>query len=260
MADGAFRGRPDHAKEGGLVKRTFVYLTALVGVGGMVYLAGQIHAQAPAPGAAPAAAPRASGKVAVFNVARVMRDYKKWQYFASVMNNKRTGAAGELGKLRNEIADLQAKAQAETIQAKRDELTKTMVAKQREFEDKERGVRQMLDNESAGYLRNLFAEVQQAVKAIVDTNGFDLVMAYPDAISAEEMATPLYYDLKMRPPAAMPFFVSPGADMTEVLVLTLNKNFPPPADAPPVQQTGAAAPAAPGAPAPAPAPAPGAPR
>ena len=83
--------------------------------------------------------------------------------------------------------------------------------------------------ESAGYHQKLFGEIQPAVKAIVDTNGFDIVFAYPDAITPEEMQSPLYYDLKMRPPAAMPFYVSPHADMTAVLVETLNKNFPPPA-------------------------------
>ena len=41
--------------------------------------------------------PKAGGKVAVFNVAKVMRDYKKWQYYAMVMNTKRTTATAELG-------------------------------------------------------------------------------------------------------------------------------------------------------------------
>lgn len=224
------------------MKRAFVFLSALVALGGAVYLAGQIKAQAP--GAAPAAAPpKAGGKVAVFNVAKVMRDYKKWQYYATVMNSKRTTAAAELGKLRSEMADLQDRIQKEPLQQKKEEMAKILVDKQRLFEDKERQVRKMLDDESATYLRNLFAEVQQAVKAIVDTNGFDVVFAYPDAITAEEMNSPLYYDLKMRPPAAMPFYVSPSSDMTEVLVLTLNKNFPPPADA--VVPAGAAAPGAP---------------
>jgi Skp family chaperone for outer membrane proteins len=209
----------------------------------MVYLAGQIQAQAPAGGAPPAqpAARPAGGKVAVFNVAKVMRDYKKWQHYATIMQNKRNAAAGDLGKLRNDIVGLQEQIQKEPIQQKKEELAKAVVAKQREFEDKEKAVRTQLDNESAGYLRQLFAEVQQCVKAIVDTNGYDVVFAYPDAITAEEMNSPLYYDLKMRPPAAMPFYVSPSADVTGVLVETLNKYFPPPADA--VQPTGGPAPA-----------------
>ena len=78
-------------------------------------------------------------------------------------------------------------------------------------------------------------------------NGFDLVLAYPDAITAEEMTSPLYYDLKLRPPAAMPFYVSPSVDMTDVLITTLNTNFKPPAE---VAPAGGVPPGAPGLPPP----------
>lgn len=229
------------------MNRAMVYL-AVVGVGGAVLAGGSARAQAPAPGTpggAPAAAPApkgGSGKVAVFNVAKVMKDYQRWQYYAAMMNQKRTAAAGELGKLRGEITKLQEDIQKEPIKQKQEEMAKVLVNKQREFEDKERQVRQQLDTESAGYLKNLFTEIQRAVVAIVEQNGFDVVFAYPDAITKEEMDSPLYYDLKMRPQAAMPFYVSPSADMTGVLVETLNKNFPPPG---PIQPAGGTQPAPP---------------
>lgn len=219
------------------MKRVFVYLAALVGVGSAVYLAGTIQAQAP--GAAPAA-PKASGKVAVFNVAKVMKDFQRWQHFANVMNQKRSAAAGELGKLKSEVAELQTKIQQEPIKQKQEEIAKVLVEKQRLFEDKERKVRTELDDESANYLRELFQQIQACVKAVVDANGFDVVFSYPDAISAQEMASPLYFDLKLRPQAAMPFYVSAPADMTDVLVQTLNANFKAPAGT-------AAAPTPPGA-------------
>ena len=178
----------------------------------------------------------------MFNVAKVMKDYQRWQYYAAMMNKKRTAAAGELGKLRGEITKLQEDIQKEPIKQKQEEMAKVLVNKQREFEDKERQVRQQLDTESAGYLKNLFTEIQRAVVAIVEQNGFDVVFAYPDAITKEEMDSPLYYDLKMRPQAAMPFYVSPSADMTGVLVETLNKNFPPPG---PITPAGGTQPAPP---------------
>jgi Skp family chaperone for outer membrane proteins len=237
------------------VNRAMVYL-AVVGIGGAVLVGGSARAQAPAgapaPGGAPAAAPApkgGSGKVAVFHVARVMKDYQRWQYYAAMMNQKRTAATGELGKVRGEITKLQEDIQKEPIKQKQEEMAKVLVNKQREFEDKERQVRQQLDSESAGYLKNLFTEIQRAVVAIVEQNGFDVVFAYPDAISKEEMESPLYYDLKMRPQAAMPFYVSPSADMTGVLIETLNKNFPPPG---PVQPAGGTTPAPTPGPAPTP--------
>ena len=231
------------------MKRLWIILSASVCFG----VAGQASAQAPAAGAPPAAAPAptakpSTGRVSVFNVAKVMKDYKRWQHFAKVMNDKRTGASGDLVKLRNTIAELQNKMQSEPIKAKQEELARNVTEIQRQFEDKEKQYRKALDEESAGYLRNLFAEIQQCVKAIVEANGYDIVMAYPDAITAEELNSPLYYDLKLRPPAAMPFYVSPNVDMTEVLIATLNQNFPIPAGA--VVPAGGTAPAPGASPAP----------
>jgi len=207
------------------VKRFIVSLSAAVAFG----LAVTTTATAQAPGAAPApAAAKPTGRVGVFNVAQVMRDYKKWQHYAAVMNQKRVVASGELAKLRNEIAEMQKRMTAEPLPTKQEEIMRAATAKQREFEDKEKGYRKALDEESAGYLKNLYSEIQQCVKAIVDLNGFDLVMAYPDAVSDEEKNSPLYYDLKLRPQAAMPFYVSTSADMTTTLIATLNNSFPAP--------------------------------
>ena len=212
------------------MKRLFVTLSAFAALAAAATFAPVAPAQAPAPGAPPApAAAKPTGRVAVFNVAKVMRDYKKWQHYATVMNQKRVVASGDLGKLRNDIAEMQKRIQGEPIVAKQEEIAKAATVKQREFEDKEKGYRKALDEESAAYLRNLYSEIQQCVKAIVEANGFDLVMAYPDAITQEELSSPLYYDLKLRPQAAMPFYVAPSSDMTDTLIATLNNAFPAPA-------------------------------
>lgn len=222
------------------MKRAFVYLSALVvGLAGLT-----AQAQQPAAGGAPPAAPKRGG-VGVFNVAKVMKDYQKWQYFAKVMNDKRAAAAGDLGKLRSEIADMQDKIQKEPVKTQQEAMTRVLVDKQRQFEDRERGIRKSLDEESAGHLKQLFGEIQACVKACVEANGYDIVFAYPDATTVEETTSPLYYDLKLRPSAAMPFHVAPSADMTDILVATLNKHFPPPA---PVTPAGGAQPAPGGAP------------
>ena len=221
------------------MKRALVYLSALMSVGAIS--AGVAFAQAP-----PAATPKPStGRVAVFNVAKVMRDYKKWNAFAQIMNEKRIAASSALVKTRTEIATLQQTLATEVVQGKKEETAKQIVSLQRGLEDSERTLRKQLDDESAGYLKNLFVEIQTCVQAVVQANGFDLVMAYPDALTKEEMESPMYYDLKLRPNAAMPFYISPNADMTDVLIATLNARYPAPA----VPASSSAAPGA--APAPA---------
>ena len=216
------------------MKRTLLLLGALVALGLGLYTAGQVYAQSPGGAPAPAAKPARTDptRVAVFNVAKVMKDFQKWQYFAITMNNKRITAAGELGKVRSEILELQQKAEKEPRQDVKDGIIRAMVDKQRAFEDKERVYRKQLDEESAAHLKNLFMEIQRAVGAVVESNGYDVVFAYPDAVTAEEAASPLMVDLKMRPPAAIPFFVSKSADVTDVLLSVLNSNFAPPGPIP----------------------------
>ena len=235
------------------MKRTMLLLGALVALGLGLYVTGQVYAQSPGvvptPGAPAKPARTDPTRVAVFNVAKVMKEFQKWQFYAVTMNNKRITAAGELGKLRNEIVELQAKAEKEPRKDVQDQIVVAMRDKQRLFEDKERLARKQLDEESAAHLKNLFTEIQRAVGAIVESNGFDVVFAYPDAVTAEEKASPLMVDLMMRPPAAIPFYVSKSADVTDILIGTLNKHFVSPGPVPaafpiptagPVVPTGAA--------------------
>lgn len=225
------------------MKRVYLSMTALAAFTISLLAADALHAQAPA-GAAPAAASRGT---AVFNVAKVMKDYQKWQYFAAAMNKERAAQAQQLANLRNQILEIENKIRTETVQAQKTQMEQQMVGLQRQFEDKERAIRKDIDDKSASHLRTLFGEIRTVVEAVAKTNGFDLVMAYPDAITEEERTSPLYFDLKLRPPAAMPFYVSKNVDITDVVVATLNKHYPAPGPIDPgtpgVAPTGGNAPA-----------------
>jgi Skp family chaperone for outer membrane proteins len=225
------------------VKRLYVGMVAVA------LAAGTASAQAPAGGGAPAAAPPSRGP-AVFNVARVMKDYQKWQYFAAQMNKERMAEASKLANIRNQVMNLENDYKKETIADKKLALEQQMTQLQRQFEDMEKTIRKNIDEKSAVHLKTLFTEIRTVVDAVAKTNGFELVLAYPDALTQEEMNSPVYFDIKMRPPAAMPFYVSPSIDITMVVVQTLNKNFPAPGPieqvpAPGVSNTGGTAPAAP---------------
>jgi Skp family chaperone for outer membrane proteins len=209
------------------VKRVYVCLSAFAAAARCA-VAGTLSAQAPAGGgaAAPAANPAPPSRgTAVFNVAKVMKDFQKWQYFAAQMNKERAGQAAALTASREQILKLEQEIRTETVQATKTQKEQQLVALQRQYEDKERAVRKDIDDKSAAHLRVLFGEIRNVVEAVAKTNGFELVLAYPDAITPEEMNSPLYFDLKLRPPAAMPFYVSPSVDITGVVVATLNKHY-----------------------------------
>jgi Skp family chaperone for outer membrane proteins len=188
----------------------------------------------------------------VFNYLKVMKEYQKWQFFSAAMNKERATQSQGLVAIRGQIVDLESKARAETVQAKRVELEQQIVALQRKLEDTQRAMQKDIDDKSSAHLRTLFGEIRNVVDAVATTNGFSLVFAYPDAVAPEEMSSPMYFEMKLRSPAAMPFYVSPSVDITPVVVATLNKHYPAPGpiDAGPgVSATGGSAPAAGGPPA-----------
>jgi Skp family chaperone for outer membrane proteins len=232
------------------VKRIYVYFLAVAALGLAGYAATGLKAQAPG-GAAPAAAtaPTPRGTTAVFNVARVMKDFELWQYHAATMNNERQAKGGELAKIRNRMLEIEGKLRTETVATQKVKMEQDMLALTRQFEDMERTVRKEIDDASAKHLQTLFTQIRTVVERVAEVNGFQLVLAYPDALNEEEMKSPLYYDLKLRPPAAMPFYVSPSVDITKVVVKTLNQNFVPPGPIPaqiaPVAATAPATTAAP---------------
>ena len=229
------------------MKRISLYAMAAAGLALAVYASGGLNAQAPPAATTATAVPR--GTVAVFNVARVMKDFQRWQYYAATMNDERQKRGADLAKFRNQILEKEAAIRIETVATKKQQFEGEMVALQRQFEDLEKSIRKEIDDKSAKHLQELFTQIRTVVERVAEVNGFQLVMAYPDAMTEEEMKSPLYYDLKLRPPAAMPFYVSPSIDITKVVVLTLNQNFAAPGPIPAgLTPTGGTAPTTSGVP------------
>lgn len=221
------------------MKRLTVLALALAATPLALVIADPVQAQNP-----PAAAAPPSRGTAVFNVPKVMREYQKWQYFAAEVNKERTEKAALLSKKQAELIDLENKMKTEAVKAKQEEMMGQATALRRQLEDMEKQARKEIDDKSMTHLRTLFGELRTVVDAVAKTNGFDLVLAYPDASTAEEMASPMYLEMKLRTPAAMPFYVSPSIDITSVVIQTLNKNFPAPGPIPspsPVTPTGGTA-------------------
>ena len=52
------------------------------------------------------------------------------------------------------------------------------------------------------------------VDKTAEMNGYHIVFAYPDAVTPEELKSPYIKELKLKPPAAQPFYVAPHVDMT----------------------------------------------
>ncbi|CAN5512835.1 hypothetical protein BH11PLA2_BH11PLA2_09130 [soil metagenome] len=225
------------------MKRFSLVALALAVVPAGMLITREVSAQAPAAGTAATAPAVPSRGTAVFNVPKVMREYQKWQYFAQEVNKDRTEKAALLAKKQNEMIDLENRRKVETIKSKQDEMAQQLTVLQRQLEDMEKTARKEIDDKSMSHLRTLFGELRQVVDAVATTNGFELVLAYPDASTPEELSSPMYLEMKLRTPAAMPFYVSKNIDITSVVIETLNKNFPAPKPLTGITPAGATAPA-----------------
>jgi Skp family chaperone for outer membrane proteins len=210
-----------------------MYLSALVGVGGMVFLSASSQAQqAGAPGA-PAPQSQARPTVAVFNMAAVMRDYGKAKYQVYQLNQKRLAQSGDLGKWRSEYIEIQNNLPKVLDPKVKEDMGKRLVALARQIEDKDREVNKMLNDDASAIISQLYDDIKTVVDKTAEMNGYHLVFAYPDAVTPEDQKNPLLKEIKLKPPAAQPFFVARHVDLTGVIIETLNKWYP----APPVPDT-----------------------
>ena len=86
---------------------------------------------------------------------------------------------------------------------------------------------QKIPVDTPGAIPKLYDEIKVVVDRTAEVNRYQIVFAYPDAVTPEEQANPYLKELKLKPPAAQPFFVHKDVDITGVVVQALNQWFPP---------------------------------
>jgi Skp family chaperone for outer membrane proteins len=234
------------------VKKILICLSAVTACGALLWSDASIRAQAPvapvtpAPAAAAPAAQPARPRIALVNIAKVLREYNKANYDGQNITKMRQEYVDKARPYREKIAEIQRKVQGMQNIPERDSLVNQGKSMQRSLEDIEQEAQKKLSEVTD----NTIVEVYQNIKAVINdiavTNNLDLVMCFPDASTPEEDKKPTVAQLKLQSPALFPMYHR-GMDITEVVIVTLNRRHP----APPVAMT---PPAGGQAPAPAPAP------
>jgi Skp family chaperone for outer membrane proteins len=206
---------------------------ALAGFGGMLLLAGTSRGQAPGgapPGGAPAPGAQASVRpvIAVFNMAAVMREFGQAKFQVYQLNEKRKSMSKELVAWRAEYIKLQEDAPKTTVDSIRSDMAKRMLALSRQIQDKDNEVNKALNDEASAIISKLYDQIKTVVDKTAEMNGYHIVFAYPDAVTAEEINSAMVKELKLKPPAAQPFYVAKHVDLTGVVIQTLNAWYPAP--------------------------------
>ncbi len=164
-------------------------------------------------------------KTGYFNMARVMREYKRARTAVERLNARKDRLSANLVGLRNMHAELQAAVQRTADPKKRDELAGGLITLARQIEDTDRAIRKILDNRAGIIIVELHDEMRQTVAAVARDNALVAVLAYPDAVTPEEADNPMLKELRLKPPAAHPFYLDPSVDYTDEILRRLNDKF-----------------------------------
>jgi Skp family chaperone for outer membrane proteins len=206
-------------------------LFALIGVAATVAVTGfggltrRAEAALPLPEAAPAIP---KSKIAVFNMAKVMKDYNKAKYQVNLLNEERKKLMAELVAMQAQYLKNQRELFYED-EFKPDETKgRKQVALINQIEDKDRKINKQMNEKEEAIFSSFYDEIKTVVDKLAELNGYDIVLAYPDAISPEELKNSKIKELKLKPLAAQPFFVARHVDVTDVVIKTLNVWYPPP--------------------------------
>ena len=167
-------------------------------------------------------------KTAVFNMAAVMRDFHQAKYRVWLLNAKKAEMSKKLLTWRQEYIELQqAVQQAGNGQPPQGDKAKRMLALARMIEDEDREINKQLNDAAQAIIAELHDMIKEAVTRAAERDGFQLVLAYPDAVTPEERNSPYIKELKLKPPAAQPFYHVPEIDITARVVAALNEKHPP---------------------------------
>ncbi|HSQ58207.1 MAG TPA: hypothetical protein VLM40_20955, partial [Gemmata sp.] len=122
------------------------------------------------------------------------------------------------------------------------------------IETRDQEVQTILNKKISGIISQIYDDIKLVVDKTAEMNGYHIVFAYPDVVTPEELAKPEIKELKLKPPAAQPFYIAKQVDVTGVVIQTLNAWYPSPQvpkDAAPVNATPGTSPPTPGNTAPA---------
>jgi Skp family chaperone for outer membrane proteins len=196
----------------------------MVGFGGIPLLAGLAQIQPP-----DTSTSSGSGtKVAVFNIAAVMKDFGKAKYKVNELNEERKKMTSELVETKGRLVKLQQAIQGEQNSTRKEELIEEQRDLARQLEDKERNINKHLNDKASAIIGELYDDIKAVADKLSEKRGYDIIFSYPDATNAEEAKSAYVKELKLKPPAAQPFVVAKHADLTDEILDELNTRFPTP--------------------------------
>lgn len=164
-------------------------------------------------------------KTGYFNMAKVMREYKKAKTAVARLNARKNRMSVNLIGLRSMHAELQNTAKQTTDANRKAELEDSLILLTREIEDLDRAINKILNEKATIIISELYDEMHATAATLARENGLVAILAYPDAVTPEERESPFVKELKLKPPACQPFYLDSSAEYSDELIRRLNDKF-----------------------------------
>jgi outer membrane protein len=204
-------------------KRTLALLAGALVLGGSIYLGRELAAQAPA---APA---RAQTRIAVLNLAHVLKGYQKamsyqadFKGFVTKFQNDEKTQLSVLESMKKELSN------PALSQEERAKKEKDLRAAQRALEDYREECKTFLAHKQEEQVVTLYKEVEYTARQLALASGFEMVLHFNDAMrDTQEYYSPMNVGRKLQAGALIPLYVHPGMDISAEVLKTLNDNYRP---------------------------------
>ncbi len=164
-------------------------------------------------------------KTGYFNMAKVMREYKKAQVGVEQLNARRVRVAANVLALRAMYMELQVAAQRTPVPAEKERIGGELLTVARRVEDMDREIGKMLNTRATTIIGELHDEIRATTAAVARENGLTALLAYPDAVTPQEAENPMVKELRLKPPALQPFYLDPSVEYTDEILRRLNEKF-----------------------------------
>jgi Skp family chaperone for outer membrane proteins len=211
-----------------MVKRTITILAGVATLGVGIYVGSSIWAQQPAQQPArPASALPLQTRVAVINVAQVIKNYNKFKMYQEELKAEIKPLNDQVDKLKADVAARKAQAsKPETTAQQRDELEQYIKGVERQIQDLVEKANKNFAKKSMDQLKTIYQDVQSAATVYARANGFEMVLQYNDGADPSEVYSPSSLQQKLSNQACFPLYKDERMDVTHTVTDMLNRQVP----------------------------------
>lgn len=208
------------------MKRTVVLTAGVLAFGLMGYCGSSANAQQPAQPAARPAYSEPRTRIALLNLAYVIKNYEKTTVFQSEIKLEFKKYEERAQFKTKQIEELQKHAaDAKTTPDQKEADQREYLKLKREIEDINSEAKQILGKKTDEQMVILYRDIQDAAARYAVAHNYEAVFHYIDAITQADYFSPGAIVRKIQQPGLMPLYQTPGLDISQQVVMSLNAAY-----------------------------------